>query len=86
MHRKFETPTDEDAREIERQIAGDQDEAPMLTKEAATRATRFRGPQKTPKKEQVAIRLDADVLERLRADGRGWQTRTNDMLRRALGL
>jgi len=35
---------------------------------------------KTP----VKIRLDPDVLEALRASGRGWQTRVNDMLRREM--
>lgn len=31
-------------------------------------------------KEQVAIRLDHDVLEYFRASGKGWQTRMNDVL------
>jgi uncharacterized protein (DUF4415 family) len=33
---------------------------------------------KTP----VKIRLDPDLLAALRATGKGWQTRVNDMLRR----
>lgn len=37
-------------------------------------------------KEAVKLRLDADVLEALRASGDGWQTRTNDMLRASLAL
>ncbi|MFY8095292.1 MAG: BrnA antitoxin family protein [Niveispirillum sp.] len=37
-------------------------------------------------REQVTLRLDADVLERFRADGPGWQTRTNAALRAAAGL
>ena len=40
-----------------------------------------RGKQKTPGKVPVTIRLDADLVERLRATGRGWQTRLNDTLR-----
>ena len=32
-------------------------------------------------KEQVTLRLDPDVLHALRATGRGWQTRINDLLR-----
>jgi len=32
-------------------------------------------------KEKVNLRLDPDVLEALRASGRGWQTRLNDLLR-----
>lgn len=32
-------------------------------------------------KEKVNLRLDPDVLDALRASGRGWQTRVNDLLR-----
>ena len=32
-------------------------------------------------KVQVTLRLDADVLERLKSTGAGWQTRANDALR-----
>jgi uncharacterized protein (DUF4415 family) len=42
-----------------------------------------RGPQKTPTKQQVTLRLDRDVIERFRATGEGWQTRINDALRKA---
>jgi len=41
-----------------------------------------RGPQKEPTKAQVAIRFDRDVLEILKAMGKGWQTRVNDLVRR----
>jgi len=47
---------------------------------------RTRGPQKSPTKEPVSIRLDRDVVEELRSGGRGWQTRLNKMLREALTL
>lgn len=43
-----------------------------------------RGPQKAPTKQQVALRLDRDLVEALRATGAGWQGRVNEMLRRAL--
>jgi uncharacterized protein (DUF4415 family) len=39
----------------------------------------------TPK-EQINIRLDADVLALLRQNGPGWQTRINEILRASLGL
>lgn len=42
---------------------------------------RARGPQKSPVKVQTTIRFDADVLEGLRATGKGWQTRVNDAMR-----
>ena len=31
----------------------------------------------------VTIRLDADIVERFKATGRGWQSRMNDALRSA---
>ena len=42
-----------------------------------------RGPQKTPTKQLVTLRLDRDVLDRFRATGRGWQSRINEALRKA---
>lgn len=37
-------------------------------------------------KEQVALRLDKDVLARYRAGGPGWQSRINEDLRKVVGL
>jgi uncharacterized protein (DUF4415 family) len=37
-------------------------------------------------KQQVTLRLDAEVIRRLRATGKGWQARANDALRKAVGL
>ena len=48
------------------------------------RARRVRGKQKGPTKERISIRLDADITAHFRAGGRGWQTRLNDTLRRAV--
>ena len=45
---------------------------------------RRRGPQKTPTKLQATIRFDRDVIEYFRGTGRGWQTRVNETLRRAV--
>jgi uncharacterized protein (DUF4415 family) len=42
---------------------------------------RTRGPNKHPTKEQVAIRLDKNVLVAFRAGGPGWQTRMNAALK-----
>jgi uncharacterized protein (DUF4415 family) len=36
---------------------------------------------KKPRKQQVAVRYDADVLAAFRATGKGWQTRMNDALK-----
>lgn len=43
-----------------------------------------RGKQKAPTKVLVSLRLEREVVERLRASGRGWQSRANDMLRKAV--
>ncbi len=38
------------------------------------------------RKQRVNIMLDADLLDKLRASGKGWQTRVNAALRRDAGL
>jgi len=43
---------------------------------------RGRGPQNAPTKVSTTIRLDADVIAFFRAQGRGYQTRINEELRR----
>ena len=42
---------------------------------------RRRGPQKTPRKVPISIRLSPDVAEGLRATGNGWQGRADKVLR-----
>jgi uncharacterized protein (DUF4415 family) len=57
------------------------DAFPELAK--LVRARGERGPQKSPTKQQVTLRLDRDVVERFRATGEGWQSRINAALRKA---
>ena len=45
---------------------------------------RTHGRQKAPTKEKVTLRLDADVMAHFRQGGKGWQTRLNDTLRKAV--
>jgi uncharacterized protein (DUF4415 family) len=45
---------------------------------------RTRGKQKRPTKVLVSLRLERDLVEHLRASGPGWQSRANDMLRKAV--
>lgn len=45
---------------------------------------KHRGPQKTPTKELISIRLSQDVVSRLRASGPGWQARVDQHLRQWL--
>jgi uncharacterized protein (DUF4415 family) len=44
----------------------------------------MRNPFYRPVKQQVTVRLDADVLAWLRSVGRGYQTKLNDILRQAM--
>jgi uncharacterized protein (DUF4415 family) len=44
-----------------------------------------RPPSANPKK-QVTLRLDPEVIEKFRATGKGWQSRINAELRKALGI
>lgn len=52
-------------------------------------ATAMRGRPRLPedkRKQRISIMLDPDVIARLKVDGKGWQTRANDILRKALDL
>jgi uncharacterized protein (DUF4415 family) len=92
--------SDEEEAEIQRQIAADPDDWEATEEELANakpfaevfpelmesiRRSRGRPVADNPKK-QVTLRLDADVVERFRAGGRGWQSRINAALRKAAGL
>ena len=53
----------------------------------AASIARSRGrPVEDHPKKQVTLRLDADVVERYRATGKGWQSRINQDLRKVSGL
>jgi uncharacterized protein (DUF4415 family) len=43
-----------------------------------------RGPQKTPTKQLVSLRLSQEVLEFFKAKGPGWQTRIDQTLKSAI--
>lgn len=67
----------------------DPDDAPELTEEIFERAEIRHGdkvircgrPPLPNAKRQVTVRLDPDLLDRLRATGPGWQTRLNEAVR-----
>lgn len=40
-----------------------------------------RGPQKTPTKERITIRLSPEVVQRFRDTGEGWQSRVDTALK-----
>ena len=58
----------------------DYSDIPPLDKSFFTKATAAW----PPAKQQLTIRLDADVLKWLKANGRGYQTRINRILRAAM--
>lgn len=70
----------------------DSDDAPQITDAWVAEADLYEGdkrlrrgrPPKTQPKEQVTLRLDADVLAAFRKDGEGWQTRINAALRESV--
>jgi len=72
----------------------DPDDAPELTAEHFDHADWYNGetlirrgrPRLAVTKQQVTVRLDADVLAALRSSGDGWQSRMNAALRDWLNL
>jgi uncharacterized protein (DUF4415 family) len=74
----------------------DPDDAPELTAEMLAQAEVFKGdrfvrrgpgrPKAEVTKEKISVRLDPDVLARLREAGTGWQSRINVVLRKELAL
>ena len=73
----------------------DPDDAPELTDKFFEDAEVWHGntfirrgqhgrPESTNAKEMVTVYLDPDVLAKLREAGPGWQTRVNDILRKAV--
>jgi uncharacterized protein (DUF4415 family) len=72
--------TDEHFRHAQLSISGK-----VIRKAVGTWSRPGRPPLPNPK-QQVTLRLDPDVLEKFRATGKGWQSRINAELRKALGI
>jgi uncharacterized protein (DUF4415 family) len=82
--REFRLNTPEEDAEITTAAMADPDARPLTDAEwkAIQGSVRIgRPPYAAPRKAPVTLRLDVDVLETLKASGRGWQTRANDALR-----
>ena len=54
---------------------------PPKTAEVLRRRRGQRGPQQSPTKELISLRVDRDVVAAYRATGVGWQTRANEALK-----
>lgn len=59
----------------------DLSDSPELTPEMFAKAVVRHGFAAVSRKEQVTLRLDADVLEWFRSQGKGYQTKINALLR-----
>lgn len=59
----------------------DLSDSPELTPEMFARAIVRRGLPSAPRKSQLTLRLDQDVLEWFRQQGQGYQTQINALLR-----
>ncbi|MCO6449763.1 MAG: BrnA antitoxin family protein [Caldilineales bacterium] len=57
------------------------EEIPEVTPEMFAQAVVHNGLPERPTKKQIALRIDEDVLDWFRSQGRGWQTRMNALLR-----
>jgi len=64
---------------------GDEDidfsDLPEVPPEAFAKALVRKGLKSVPRKEQLTLRLDAEVLTWFKAQGKGYQTRINSILR-----
>ena len=94
MRRRFtmkdtKSITDERLKEIASIIPAPDDESPEITETEAARA-RFAHEfypewyRTVPVKQQIPIKIDKDILEALKAEGKGYQTRINKILRDAV--
>lgn len=80
MSKKPIRPSDAEDAQITAAALTDPDNLP-LTDAELSQFKRGRGrPLGSGTKEQVTLRLDAQILEHFRSTGTGWQTRINDAL------
>jgi len=56
-------------------------EIPEITPEMFARGIVRRGLQPIPPKKQLTLRMDSDVIEWFKKQGRGYQTKINSLLR-----
>ena len=92
----IDTMTDEEDAAVTAGAARDADNPPIddafakgfrpAAEVAPDLVRRMRGPQKSPTKQLVTLRLDPDVIDHFRNSGPRWQGRVNAALRKVAGL
>ena len=85
--RRYALPTPEEDAKLHAAALADPDNPPLTDAELSRmRPAKKRGrPTKAVPKEMVTLRLDPEILEAFKKSGPGWQTRINDVLKRAAG-
>ena len=82
--KKLPPMTEEERTEIERAPIRYDKDAPRLTKEQLAQFVPYYLAHSTfykPRKTDVHLKIDVDVLEAFKAQGKGYQTRINEVLR-----
>ena len=84
MRRNASRPDAENPEWTPEEVRGARPLMEVLPKETAEAVRRYRGqrgPQKSPTKELISLRVDRDVAAAYRATGPGWQKRAGEALR-----
>lgn len=84
MRKNASRPDQENPEWSAQEIRGARPLMEVLPGETAAAIRRYRGqrgPQKSPTKELISLRVDRDVVTAYRATGSGWQKRANDALK-----
>ncbi len=79
---KIRIPSDKEDDAIRAGIEADPDAREIVSLKGAKRGR----PKLSDPKKSVTLRLDADVIEAFKSEGKGWQTRINTVLRESAGL
>ena len=86
MNKHFDDNPEWTAEDFAKAKPADQVHPPHVVSALVRKPGRPVGSKKPHAKQQVALRLDPEVIERFKAAGPGWQTRMNEALRAAVGL
>ena len=82
MSHKLIPPTKQEDKSITTSALRDPDNPPLTDSELINMCHNTgRGPQKTPTKIPISIRLAPDVVTYFKSQGKGWQTKINTILR-----